>query len=273
MRKCVIISDGTFTCTTAPLQGTMKEVIPAAAAMGYEAVQLTVNRPEEIDVDELNALLAENGLAVSAIATGRGYTVDGLSMGSGDEENRKAAVERMNGHIDLSAKIGKPSVVIGAIRGWTTDAATKELYMKQFDRSVREVVAYAEEKGVIIILEANDHLETDVYITTKDTADYIREINSPCFKLQLDTMHMFYENEEAYAPVVENADILQQVDISGEAREFPDETKFDYPLLFKALTEIGFKGDLAFEFKQDCVPDAAKAGCEYVSRLIRNAAN
>ena len=194
-------------------------------------------------------------------------------MGSGDEANRKSAVERMKGHVDLSVKIGKPSVVIGAIRGWSTDASSREEYVAQFDKSVKELVAYAEEKQVIIILEANDHLETDYLLTAEETGAYIRNVGSPYLKLQLDTMHMYYENEEVYAPVVENADILQQVDISGEAREFPDEAKFDYPLLFKALTEIGFKGDLAFEFRPDCVPDAAKAGCEYVTRLIAEAAN
>lgn len=43
-----------------------------------------------------------------------GYTVDGLSLGHGDEKIRTAAVKRMCDHVDLAEKLGGAMVIIGA---------------------------------------------------------------------------------------------------------------------------------------------------------------
>ena len=269
MKTSAIIAPGTFPCATAPLQGPYEQVLRQAADIGYDGVQLTVNRPEEVDVPALLALTAQYGLEVSAIATGMGYTVDGLSLGMGDEEKRRGAVERMKGHIDLAKKLGGAMVIIGAIRGRYADADSPQHYHSQFDRSIREVVDWAEQAGVVVIFEANDHLETDAYISTRETAEYIRRINSPCFRLQLDTMHMLYEGEEIYRPILDNADILAQMDISGEDRRCPAEGDYDYPQVIRALKEGDFRGWLAFEFRPAPPKDAARVAYDYITNLIK----
>lgn len=268
MKTSVIISDGTFPCSTAPLQGNYRELFPAAAQIGYDAVQLTVNRPEDVDVSLLRSLMQAHGLSVSALATGMGYTVDGLSLGSGSESNRQQAVERMKGHIDLAWELGGAMVIIGAIRGRSSDAESPEAFLRQLHRSVDEVVAYAESKKIVVILEANDHFETDAYITIQDTARYIRSLNSPYFRLHLDTMHMLYEHEEIHGQILDNADILVQVDISGDGRSCPGPEGYDYPAVIQALKEAGFQGYLAFEFQPAPPENAAQAGYQYIRSLL-----
>lgn len=268
MKLSVIISDGTFSCATAPLQGDYETVIRHAAKIGFDAVQLTVNRPQDIDTALINRLTSKYGLTVSAIATGMGYTADGLSLGAGDEIIRKKAVERMRGHVELASELGKAMVIIGAIRGRFTDALNPDLYFRQFHESIRETVDYAEQKGVIILLEASDHFETEAYITIRDTAALIREINSPSLRLQLDTMHMLYEKEEIHDQIVACADITAQVDISGEDRLCPTQCGYDYPAVISALKESGFQGVLAFEYRPAPPEDAAKAGYHYIRTLL-----
>lgn len=268
MRASVIIADGTFPCTTAPLQGSLEDTLKKAAEIGYDAIQLTVNHPSEIEVNKIRQLKARYGLAVSALATGRGYQVDGLCLGSGDEENRRAAVQRMKGHIEVGGCLDGAAVIIGAIRGWTRDAGSPEKYHSQFDRSIEELVSYAEKQQIVLLFEANDHLETDAYITIRDTAEYIRRIQSPSLRLQLDTMHMLYENEEIYHQVRNCADILNQVDISEKDRGCPGKGSFDFPLLMRALKDAGFQGDLTFEFRPEPPAVAAKAGWEYIRSLM-----
>ncbi len=267
MKYSAIISDGTFPCSTAVLQGDIKDVIREAAEIGYDAVQLTVNNPNDVDVDTILEETNKYNLKVSALATGRMYTVDGLSLGSGDESNRKACVDRMKGHIDLGRRLGGAMVIIGAVRGWSTDSNSLEQYHEQFNKSIAEIVQYAETRKIVVIIEANDHLETDIYITIKDTANYIRSINSKYFRLQLDTMHMLYENEEIYQQIIDNSDIIAQVDISGEDRTCPDNNKYDYPLVIKALKEINYDGYLAFEYRPEPPKNAAKIGFDYIKGL------
>lgn len=267
MKTSVIIADGTFPCTTAPLQGPYEETIRMAAQIGYDAVQLTLNRPSEVEPSEILKLAARYGVKVSALATGRGYTVDGLSLGCGEEVGRRQAVERMKEHVDLAKKLGGAKVIIGAIRGWTTDAPTKKDYYEKFHKSINELTAYAESKGIVMILEANDHLETDAYISIGETAGFIRDVNSPSLKLQLDTMHMKYEDEEIYHQILEYGELIYQVDISGEERSCPDGEKFDYPLLIQALKDIGYERYLAFEYRPEPPRNAAEEGYRYIRSL------
>lgn len=142
-------------------------------------------------------------------------------------------------HVDLAEKLGGAMVIIGAIRGRYADAPSEVIYYQQFHKSMEELIPYAEKKRIVIIFEANDHLETDAYISIKDTAEYIRECGSPCFRLQLDTMHMLYEHEECYQQVLDCADILAQVDISGRDRTCPADGEFPYDQVLKALKESG----------------------------------
>lgn len=270
MKLSAIVADGTFSCITAPLQGSYEAVIRQASEIGFDAVQLTVNRPQDIDPALINRLTAKYGLTVSAIATGMGYTVDGLSLGAGDELIRRKAVERMRGHVDLASELGNAMVIIGAIRGRFSDAPTPDIYFRQLHKSIREAVDYAEQKGVIILLEASDRLETEAYITIRDTAAYIRAVNSPSLRLQLDTMHMLYENEEIHDQIIACADITAQVDISGEDRLCPTQCDYDYPTVISTLKESGFQGVLAFEHRPAPPEDAAKASYQYIRKLLDN---
>lgn len=180
MKASAIVADGTFSCMTAPLQGDYEKIFMKQRKLGMTRVQLTLNRPEEVDAERIFALAEKNRLKISAIATGMGYTVDGLSLGHGDEKIRTAAVKRMCDHVDLAEKLGGAMVIIGAIRGRYADAPSEVIYYQQFHKSMEELIPYAEKKRIVIIFEANDHLETDAYISIKDTAEYIRECGSPC---------------------------------------------------------------------------------------------
>lgn len=263
-----IVSDGTFPCNTAVLQGDIYDVVRQAAEIGYEAVQLTVNNPIDIDVDNILKATNQYNIKVSSLATGRMYTIDGLSLGSGDEHIRQKCVSRMKEHVDIAERLGGAMVIVGAVRGWSTDAASWKEYHNQFDRSIKEIIDYASEHNIAVILEANDHLETDIYINLAETAEYIRSFNSPYFKLHLDTMHMFYENEEIYQQILDNHDIIAQIDISGEDRTCPDGEKYDYPLVMKALKDIDYQGYLAFEYKPEPPRNASKIGFDYIKGLL-----
>lgn len=269
MKTSVVIADGTFPCQTAPLQGAYETVFPAAAEIGYDEVQLTVNRPEEVDVAPIQKWTDKTGIRVSGLATGMGYTVDGLCLGAGSEPIREAAVERMMRHVDLAECLGGAMVIVGAIRGRFADAGGAQPFHRQFRRSTEELLRYAEKKKIAVLLEANDHLETDAYITVSETAQFVRGFESPFFKLQLDTMHLLYEHEDSVKAVLENRDILGQVDISGEGRRCPPDGTYDYPSLLKALSTAGFAGPLVFEYCAAQGENGAKAGYDYIQRLIK----
>ena len=269
MKTSVVIADGTFETNTAPLLGSIDEVFSQAAELGYDAVSVTVNRPEDVDVEGLLQAMEKYGVAVSGLATGRIYTVDGFTLGSGDEANRTEAVNRMLGHAEICAKLKGAKLIIGAIRGWTKDAGGRENYEKQFRKSMETLVRRAEELGIKIVMEAISYIDSDAYCLIGETAEYIRSFHSPALQLQLDSIHIYNNGEtNFYEEILKAGDLVGQVDISDVDRMAPDGKHFDFPLFMKALHEVDYQDYLLSEYRAAPPENAAKVGLDYIKTLM-----
>ena len=269
MKTSVVIADGTFPTNTAPILGPIRQAVRQAAEAGYDAVSVTVRRPEELDLSALQNACREYGAAVSGLATGRLYTVDGLSLGSGDEDNRLSAVRQMLAHAELCAQLDGAKLIVGAVRGWTRDAGGREAYNQQFRRSMEAIVARAEALGVRVVLEAISSLDSDAYCSIAETAEYVRSFRSPALQLQLDSIHLHTNGElDFYPKILALNGLVGQVDISDVDRMAPDGAHFDFPLLLRALKEIDYQDYLVSEFRAQPPADAARAGLAYIRTLL-----
>ena len=268
IRYSAIISDGTFPCSTAILQGDMKTVFRQAKEAGYDCVQLTIRHPSDYSAEELRRLSAEHGLTVSAMATGRIYSVDGYSMASSDEQNRKTCVQRLCGLADLSASIGSPAIVIGAVRGRYSDAASPEAYYERFDQSVRTLVGYCEKLQVPVILEVIEKAESEAFTDPEETRRYVEGIHLPVFHMYLDTMHLYHEGLDLVDTIHRYGACSWQIDISGEHRKAPMDSVLDFSKITEAIRTSGFQGTLAFEIPPSPPEDSAKRSLHYIRSLM-----
>lgn len=268
MKTSVVVADKTFRGNTAPLLGSYEDVTRQAAEIGFDAIQLTVNRPKEVSIAPLLQAAEKHGLAISSIATGLGYSMDGLSLGHPDRANREQAVQRMIEHIQLATELGNPLVIIGAIRGWAKENSSWSEFEEYFTDSVKRLLDEAVKKDITLILEANDHLETDAYLSVAETAAFIQRFQCPNFKLHLDSMHLLYEKQDTYQEILNYASLIAQVDISDEDRMAPDGKHFDFPTMIKALKEINYSNYLVFEYRSAPPVGAAKLGFDYIRSLI-----
>ena len=267
MKTSVVVADGTFPTATAPLLGQVDTVFRQAAALGYDAVSITVNHPKDVNVDESLSAMKTYGVAVSGLATGRICGADGYSISSAEEENRLEAVERILGHIDICAKLNA-KLIIGTVRGRIQVAGNWNTYETQFRKSMDEILTHAESKCVKVMLEAMSELDGDTYQTMAQAGDCVRSFHSPALQLQIDTMHLAYNKEDFYHDILKYGDLLGQVDISNPDRMVPDGSKFDFPLLIQALKEVNFDGYLLSEFRAAPPENAAKVGLEYIKSLM-----
>ena len=267
MKTSVVVADGTFPTATAPLLGQVDTVFRQAAALGYDAVSITVNHPKDVNVDEILSAMKTYGVAVSGLATGRICGADGYSISSAEEENRLEAVERILGHIDICAKLNA-KLIIGTVRGRIQVAGNWNTYETQFRKSMDEILTHAESKCVKVMLEAMSELDGDTYQTMAQAGDCVRSFHSPALQLQIDTMHLAYNKEDFYHDILKYGDLLGQGDISNPDRMVPDGSKFDFPLLIQALKEVNFDGYLLSEFRAAPPENAAKVGLEYIKSLM-----
>ena len=267
MKTSVVIADGTFPTATAPLLGRVEDVFARAAQLGYDAVSVTVNHPDDVEVDAILAAMERYGVKVSGLATGRICGADGFSISSADEDNRAEAVKRMLGHLDICKKLDA-KLIIGTVRGRVAVASDWETYEKQFRKSMAAILEKAEELGVKVMLEAMSELDGDTYQTIAETGECVRSFNSPALQLQIDTMHIAYNKEDFAADIRAYGDLLGQVDISDPERMVPGGVLFDFPALIEVLKEIGFEGYLLSEFRAAPPENAAKIGLDYIRSLL-----
>ena len=270
MKTSVVIAEPGFTGSTAPLIGTIEDVSAKAAEIGFNAVQLTVCRPEDIDVRRISHAAGANGIRVSGMATGQAFTRDGLFLGSEDEDIRKACVRRMKQFIDIGSELNGADVIIGTIRGKAALCRSREGYLDQFRRSMSELVPYAEKQQIRMMLESCNHVETDIFLSVPEVLAIQDEFPSESFCLQLDTMHMLMEHRDTEKEVLAGGSRIRQVDISDENRMAPDGKHFDYPLLMKLLKKVGFHDYFVFEFRCSPPENAAKVGFDYIRKLGRD---
>jgi len=267
-KTSVVTAPETAINAPAPLKGSLEDTIGRAAAIGFDAVQLTVHRPAEFRVKAALEALRSFRMKVSGIATGGAYAIDHISLGHQDEARRRAAVTRMKEHIDLAQELGGADVVIGLIRGTYADCDSRDEYMAQYRKSLHECIEYAELHQIRIVHEAIGRTDSDVLRTIRENIVFINEFSSPHFRLQIDTHHMGLEETNFYEAVLEAKGLVAQVDISDVKRTVPDGKHFDFPKLLDALKRLDYQDHLVFEFNSigDGIAEAT-AGLRYIRSL------
>ena len=269
IRTSAIIADGTFPCITAVLQGSAEECFRKTREAGYDCVQLTMRDVSDYPLEECRALMEKYSLSLSAIATGQVYLADGLSMGAGDEGVRAACVERLCRIADYSAALGAPALVIGAVRGRFTDAASPEEYRRQLDRSMGELLDCCERLDVPVILESFNHLDSDLCNHPEETLRYVRSFRSSVFHMYLDTMHLFVEGLDIPELIRRYGKDAWSIDIAGEDRISPVLSRLDWPAIVRAIRASGFDGTLTFELRPAPPEDSAGRSLAYIKTLLQ----
>ncbi len=264
MKYCAIITNGVIKNNIAFTQEAPEIAIPKAAKMGFDAIQLTIGSKDDYDIPKIKELVKENGLFVNALATGRIYVVDHLSMGSGDEENRKACVERLCELTDVCEELDGAALVIGTCRGNTTDAPTREIFHQQFEKSMIEVCDYAKAHNVPVILELIDYTESDCCNKLPELLDYLKRLDKSNLSMYLDIMHIYNEKDDVVKIFREYGHMVPQVDISGEDRLDPMSCTVDIPAAMNALKEAGFDGVMNFEVDNKGDEELTKKSMEYI---------
>ena len=267
-KTSVVVAPASDLNAPAPLKGTWTENIKNAAAIGFDAVQFTINRPAEFDVGEATTALERFDIRASSIATGGGYAIDGICLGHRDQRNRRSSVERMKEHIDLAHALGGADVVVGLIRGKYADGGTADEYMSHYRNSLEECISHAQRKSVCLVHEAIGRTDSDVLRSIHENIGFINSFHSPNFRLHIDTHHMGLEETDFASAMLQARDLIAQVDVSDVDRAVPNGTRFDFPALLRVLARIGYQRYLVFEYRaQGNGIKEAKEGLEYIRSI------
>jgi len=230
---------------------------------GWTAFEISIEHLKEIETSDTPDTIIENALRYAedlGLSFPQSHPHLRANVSSFDETERRADIDRIIHHMEISAKLGVKTVTIhpGRFFGEPTDeeaARVRELNVAGF----REIRQKAEELDLTISIE---NLGRHLPRTAAELLDLIDAIDRPGIGVTFDTSHANMAGIDMPAAIRELGERLTAVHISdnhGENDEhlIPGDGKIDWPPIMEALRDVGFGGTLNFEIPGVCHLDPA----------------
>lgn len=249
------------------LRGDYTASIRKAAQIGYDAVELHVADPAEVDVSEVRAACDATGVGMSSIGTGLAWVRDGLSLTSRDEEVRARAIARLRNFIHLGAEFGSV-VIVGLIKGLVKESENRNEYDLHLTEALEACLAVARESGVTLVLEAMNRYESDVLNTIEECVRTIEQFDSAHLKLHIDTYHMNIEEDRIGRNIMAAGKHVGHVHVADSHRGYPGTGHYNFAQTIAALRAVGYHGALAVECLAKPTPEVAAQGAYDAMRAV-----
>jgi len=177
-----------------------------------------------------------------------------MDITSDDADIRAKGVEYLKACVRATSDIGAKSFS-GVIYSQHVKPAiarpTKQSWQYSAD-CLREVARFAAELGVLIGLEPVNRYETYLVNTCEQALKLKGMIGEDNVKIHLDTYHMNIEEKSFYEATKLAGKDLIHYHLCENDRGIPGTGLVDWDEIFKALSEINYKGFAALESFVDC---------------------
>ncbi|MBI2843300.1 MAG: sugar phosphate isomerase/epimerase [Armatimonadetes bacterium] len=251
------------------MRGDVADAFAAASELGYDGVELHLRQSGDIDRAALLKLMKNYTLFVPTLGTGMAAGEDGLTFSDPNPEVRRAAVERVRGHISLASGFGS-AVTIGVMSGKVgLEPETRQRNRANAIECLREVCSIAESDGVTVLLEPLNRYECDWINTVDDGLAVIDEVGASNLKLLADTFHENIEEVDIPQSLKKAGGRLGHVHLVDSNRQAPGRGHLDLKAVVDALKEMSYKGWLSFEVLP--IPSsraAIEGGISTIRRLL-----
>lgn len=212
-----------------------------------DGAELCISNYHGLDLGKVKAQLEERGLGCSTLSTGQARGLEGLSLIAVPAEVTKKTQERFMQHIDAAKLLGS-KVTIGLMRGIGSEA-TREKDLKDLSEAMKPIISYADQKGVILCLEAINRYETSLLNSAEATMDFIvNGLGNPdCVGILWDLFHANMEDIDFKRSIDAMGKKLQHVHLADSNRMFPGYGHTDFETILKAVKDSGFQEYCSFE--------------------------
>lgn len=226
---------------------------------GFDLVEIAVEEPRLLDLDEIAATLQQTGLGVTVCAV----LGPGRDLGSEQPRVRASTTAYVRWCIDAAARLGS-AIVCGPLYGSVGKArmlpeADRREERRRVVEALRRLGDYAGTRRVRLALEPINRYETDMVNCTSQALELLDEIASPHVGIHLDTYHMHIEEKDSAAAIRLAGDRLFHFHASENDRGVPGTGQVDWPGISQALEEVGYDGAVVIESFSPSVRSIAEA--------------
>lgn len=232
---------------TSPLNdGSLAELAPRIAKMGFGAIELPLENAGDWDAARTRDLLEPLNLrpvVIGAMGPGRSL-VDRAG-------NVPATQEYLRTCLAAARRVGA-SVVAGPFYAptgvtWRMSAEARSDVVAQLRRNLRPLVDEAAHDGLALGVEPLNRYETSVVNTVEQGLDALGPLLGAGLGLALDTYHLNIEEKRPDAAIRAAAGHIAHVQVCGSDRGAVGDDHTDWRATFDALDDAGYDGILGVE--------------------------
>lgn len=267
MKICKVISPRLDNMTS--MQDGIKERLKTLADLGYEAVELALRSPDEINIDEIKEFTRSYDIEIAGIATGRAYLEEGLSFSNSKKEIREKAMRRMKDMIRLTSELNSTALLFGLMQGRLDDKMELLQARRWIVECLKEGARFAQRYGVEISIEPINRYELNYHNTIEEVKGLIDEIAEKNISLLLDSFHMNIEEVSIRQSIISSKGYVGHVHLADDNKLAPGYGHLDFSEIIDALREIKYDKYLSVEILPQPDPDtAAQRAITYLRKFI-----
>lgn len=246
---------------TSPFKTETQRLFPKIKQMGYDAVEIPVEYPEEIDGKEIRKALIDNDLVpivCGAFGPGRDLT-------SEDKKDHENCFEYLKQCFDLCKEWGGGFVAgpmysaVGKVRMLPADKR-KEEWLRAVE-NLRKACELAYSHDARIALEPLNRFESDLVNTSTDVVRLVKDINHPSAGIMLDSFHMTIEEVNLEEAIIHAGSHLLHFQVSENHRGIPGTGLTDWNSIKRGLDRAGYEGVVSIESFTPAIKELAGAVC------------
>ncbi len=237
------------------------DLIPKLKGMGFDLIEVAVEDPALINLDDLKRALEEHGMDVITC----GAFGPERNLSSLKEAERNASKEYLFWMIDAAAFLGSPVVggpmysAVGKAR--LENSADREREWQLAVEGLKEISDYAGSQGVKLAFEPLNRFETDLINVVDQGLELISEVGADNLGFHLDTFHMHLEEKDSPEAIRKAGDRIFHFHACENDRGVPGTGQVDWKGVFAALVEVEYQANVVIESFTPEVKSIARAVC------------
>jgi D-psicose/D-tagatose/L-ribulose 3-epimerase len=235
------------------------DLIDKVKSLGFDFIEICVERPETIDTDLILARLRETdlkALVCGAFGTDRDMSAEAAAT-------RENAALYLRKCIDIAHELGSPTVSGPMYAGvGNTAMRTPEERRAQWERSaatLRPIADYAASRDVKLALEPLNRFETDLINTVEQGLRFLDDVGRENVGLLLDTFHMNIEEKDIRTAIRSAGLRIFEFHACANDRGTPGEDHLPWEDIRAALASVAYDGPIVIEAFTPKIKEIARA--------------
>lgn len=220
---------------------------PTLKEAGYDYLELSV--AGDLIPDEDEAVWAEKRRVLEAMPLVPEAFNSFVRTGkiTGPDADFPRLERYVNTALARAAQVGGKIIVLGSGGARNVpDGFSRAEAQEQLVRFLNLCADASEKTGVVVVIEPLNKLESNIFNTVSEGADYVRRVNRPGVRNLADTYHM-EKDDEPLSAIIQSGDVLAHAHTADTNRRAPATGTYDHQAFFRACRSAGYDTRVSIE--------------------------